>query len=131
MKKSVLLIIIAMLVASVPATIDAKSKKKKGRRHNATEQVWTAISGTYNFANGDIYMMIDHFQGESKAVIGKADYSESHEYTSCTVDEKSGLITICDDDGNVIFTGKMYRGGNQLRGTLNGKKVVLEGMCGA
>ena len=35
------------------------------------------------------------------------------------------------DAGKVIFTGKMYRGGNQLKGTLNGKKVVLEGMCGA
>ena len=130
MKKSFFLLIIALLVASVPASLDAKSKKKRGRRRAATEQVWTHISGMYNFSDGETYIMIDHFQGESKATIGKADYSESNDY-QCTVDEKTGLITIFDDDGNTIFTGKMYRGGNQLKGTLNGKKVVLEGLCGA
>lgn len=129
MKKAILLILVALLVASVPASLDAKSKKR-GKRRAATEQVWTHISGTYNFSNGETYIMIDHFQGESKATIGKADYSESNDYP-CTVNEKSGLITIYDDAGKVIFTGKMYRGGNQLKGTLNGKKVVLEGMCGA
>jgi len=130
MKKSFFLLIIALLVASVPASLDAKSKKKRGKRRAATEQVWKHISGMYNFSDGETYIMIDHFQGESKATIGKADYSESKDYP-CTVDEKTGLITICDDAGKVIFTGKMYRGGNQLKGTLNGKKVVLEGMCGA
>lgn len=130
MKKAILLILVALLVASVPASLDANSKKKRGRRRAATEQVWTHISGMYNFSDGETYIMIDHFQGESKATIGKADYSESKDYP-CTVDEKTGLITICDDAGKVIFTGKMYRGGNQLKGTLNGKKVVLEGMCGA
>lgn len=130
MKKSLFILIIALLVASVPASLDAKSKKKRGRRRAATEQVWTHISGTYNFSNGETYIMIDNFQGESKAIIGKADYSESSEYP-CTVDEKTGLITIYDNDGKAIFTGKMYRGGNQLKGTLRGKKVVLEGMCGA
>ncbi len=130
MKKAILLILVALVVASVPASIDAKSKKKRGRRRAVTEQVWTHISGMYNFSDGETYIMIDHFQGESKATIGKADYSESKDYP-CTVDEKTGLITICDDAGKVIFTGKMYRGGNQLKGTLNGKKVVLEGMCGA
>lgn len=120
----------ALLVASVPASLDAKSKKKKGRRRAATEEVWTHISGSYNFSNGDIYMMIYNMPGESsKATVGKSDYSESTEY-ECTVNEKTGLITAYDDQGKVIFTGKMYRGGNQLRGTLNGKKVVLEGMCG-
>ena len=118
MKKAILLIIVA-LVASVPATIDAKSKKKRGKRRASTEQVWTHISGTYNFSNGDIYMIIEHFQGKSKATIGKTDYSESIDYP-CTVDEKTGLITIYDDAGKVIFTGKMYRGGNQLKGTLHG-----------
>ena len=130
MKKSLFILIIALLVASVPVSLDAKSKKKRGRRRAATEQVWTHISGTYNFSNGETYIMIDNFQGESKAIIGKADYSESSEYP-CTVDEKTGLITIHDNDGKAIFTGKMYRGGNQLKGTLRGKKVVLEGMCGA
>ena len=130
MKKSFFLLIIALLVASVPASLDAKSKKKRGRRRAATEQVWTHISGMYNFSDGETYIMIDHFQGESKATIGKADYSESKDYP-CTVDEKTGLITICDDAGKIIFTGKMYRGGNQLKGTLNCKKVVLDGMCGA
>ena len=130
MKKAILLILVVLVVASVPASLDAKSKKKRGRRRAATEQVWTHISGMYNFSDGETYIMIDHFQGESKATIGKADYSESKDYP-CTVDEKTGLITICDDAGKVIFTGKMYRGGNQLKGTLNGKKVVLEGMCGA
>ena len=42
----------------MPASVDAKSKKKKGRRRAATEQVWTHISGTYNFSTGDIYMMV-------------------------------------------------------------------------
>ena len=130
MKRSVLLVIIALLVASVPATIDAKSKKKRAKRRASVEQVWTHISGMYNFSNGDIYVIINHFQDESDATIGKADYSESQDYP-CTVDEKTGLITIYDDAGKVIFTGKMYRGGNQLKGTLNGKPVVLEGMCGA
>ncbi len=130
MKRAILLIIVALVVASVPASVDAKSKKKRGKRRAATEQVWTHISGTYSFSDGEIYVMVDHFQGESKATIGKADYSESNDY-QCTVDEKTGLITIFDDDGNTIFTGKMYRGGNQLKGTLNGKKVVLEGLCGA
>ena len=130
MKKTIILILVALVVASVPASVDAKGNKKKARRRAATEQVWTCISGMYNFSNGEIYMIINHFQGESNATIGKTDYSESNDYP-CTVDEKSGLITVTDDDGNVIFTGKMYRGGNQLKGTLRGKKVVLEGMCGA
>lgn len=129
MKKAILLILVALLVASVPASVDAKSKKKS-RKKVRTEQVWTHISGMYNFSDGETYIMIDHFQGVSKATIGKADYSESNDY-ACTVDDKSGLITIYDDAGKIIFTGKMYRGGNQLKGTLNGKKVVLEGMCGA
>ena len=130
MKKSLFLIIIALLVASVPASVDAKSKKKKGRRRAATEQVWTHISGTYNFSNGDIYMMVNNMHDERSTVtVGKADYSESNEYQG-TVDEKTGLITAYDEEGKVVFIGKMYRGGNQLRGTLNGKKVVLEGLCG-
>ena len=130
MKKSLFILIVALLVASVLANLDAKSKKKRGRRRAATEQVWTHISGTYNFSNEATYIMIENFQGESKAIIGKTDYSESSEYP-CTVNEKTGLITIYDNDGKAIFTGKMYRGGNQLKGTLHGKKVVLEGMCGA
>ena len=76
MKKAILLILVALVVASVPASIDAKSKKKRGRRRAVTEQVWTHISGMYNFSDGETYIMIDHFQGESKATIGKADYSE-------------------------------------------------------
>lgn len=123
------MIIVALLVASVPASIDAKAKKKRVRRKAATEQVWTCISGMYNFSDGEIYIVIDHFQGVSKATIGKADYSESKDYP-CTVNEKTGLITIYDDARKVIFKGKMYSGGNELRGTLNGKKVVLGGMCG-
>ena len=130
MKKTLFILIIALLVASVPASLDAKSKKKRGKRSAATEEVWTHIGGTYNFSNQETYIIIDHLQGESKAIIGKPDYSESYEYP-CTVNEKTGLITISDNDGKTIFTGKMYKGGNQLKGVLHGKKVVLEGMCGA
>ena len=46
------------------------------------------------------------------------------------VDEKTGLITVVDKQGKVIFTGKMYRGGNQLKGELFGKPITLEGLCG-
>ncbi len=117
------------MVASAPASLDAKSKKKKSHRKVAKEQVWTHISGTYPFSDGNIIITIDHFQGESKATISKNDYNEEVEHR-CTVNEKTGLITIYDNDGKTIFTGKMYQGGNQLRGTLYDKKVILNGMCG-
>ena len=72
---------------------------------------------------------VNYFDGEFEGYINGPGFEDSPTFGG-SVDEKTGLITIVDQQGKVIFTGKMYRGGNQLKGELNGKPITLEGLCG-
>lgn len=128
MKKKIFILIAAIVLSGMVMGLEAKKPKK--RKHRAKqEQVWTAISGFYTFGNEEYRMGIDYFDGEFKGYINGPGFENEEEYDG-SVDEKTGLITIVDEQGKVIFTGKMYRGGNQLRGELNGKPITLEGLCG-
>lgn len=128
MKKTIFALIAAIVISGMAFTLEAKKPKKRKHRAN-TEKVWTAISGTYNFTNKTYTIIVDYLDGEFKAYINGPGYEDTGAFGG-SVDEKTGLITIVDNDNRVIFTGKMYRGGNQLRGKLNGKPITLEGLCG-
>ena len=129
MRKILFVVIAVLLMGCCAGTMEAKTSKKKRARRPATEDVWKHISGMYPFSNGTQSITVDYFQGVFKALVKDNPDDESIECGG-SVDERTGLITIVDDNGKVIFTGKMYRGGNQLRGKLRGKPVTLEGMCG-
>ncbi len=128
MKKKIFILIAVLVLSGMAMGLEAKKPKK--RRHRAQqEQVWTSISGFYTFRNGEYYIAIDYFDGEFKGYIDGPGFEDKGVFGG-SVDEKTGLITIVDEQGKVTFTGKMYRGGNQLRGELNGKPITLEGLCG-
>lgn len=128
MKKKLFILIVTILIGSLAVSMEAKKPKKRARK-TAKEQVWTHISGFYTFSNGEYSIGIDYFDGEFKGYINGPGFENEEGYDG-SVDEKTGLITIVDEQVKVIFTGKMYRGGNQLRGELNGKPITLEGLCG-
>lgn len=128
MRKTIYVILAAVLLSCMMSTAEAK-KARRHKRKPATEEVWTIISGTYPFSDGTYFISIYNFQGDFKARIEGPGFDEDSEFGG-NVDEKSGLITIVDDDGKELFTGKMYRGGNQLKGKLKGKPITLEGMGG-
>ena len=122
-------LIAVILLSGMAMGLEAK-KPRKRKQTVPKEEVWTAISGTYSFTNNEFTIMIEYFHDEFRAYINGPGYEDDGAFDG-SVDEKTGLITIVDDDNKVIFTGKMYRGGNQLRGELNGNAITLEGMCGA
>lgn len=128
MKKKIFILIAAIVLSGMAMSLEAKKPKK--RKHRAQqEQVWTSISGFYTFGNSEYSIGIDYCQGEFKGYINGPGFEDEEGFDG-SVDEKTGLITIVDKQGKVIFTGKMYRGGNQLRGKLNGKPIILDGLCG-
>lgn len=129
MKKKVFVLIAAIVLSGMAMGLEAKKPKKRVRKA-AKEQVWTHISGFYTFSNGEHSIGIDYLNGEFKGYINGPGYEDNEDGFDGSVDEKTGLITIVDEQGKVIFTGKMYRGGNQLKGELNGKPITLEGLCG-
>ena len=119
MKKKLFILIATILIGSLAVSMEAKKPKKKVRKA-AKEQVWT-----------EKYMIgINYCDGEFEAYFRGPEFDEDESTFDGNVDEKTGLITVFDKQGKVIFTGKMYRGGNQLKGELFGKPVTLEGLCG-
>ena len=130
MKKKLFLLIVTVLIGSLAVSMEAKKPKKKARRVEK-EEVWTHISGLYSFGNDEYMISINYFDGEFESYIHGPGFDENESTFAGNVDEKTGLITVVDKQGKVIFTGKMYRGGNQLKGELNGKPITLEGLCGA
>ena len=130
MKKKLFLLIVTVLIGSLAVSMEAKKPKKKARRVEK-EEVWTHISGFYSFGNDEYMISINYFDGEFEAYIHGPGFDENESTFAGNVDEKTGLITVVDKQGKVIFIGKMYRGGNQLKGELNGKPITLEGLCGA
>lgn len=129
MKKKLFILIATVLIGSLAVSMEAKKPKKKVRRV-AKEEVWTHISGLYSFGNEKYMIGINYFDGEFEAYFRGPEFDEDESTFDGNVDEKTGLITVVDKQGKVIFTGKMYRGGNQLKGELFGKPVTLEGLCG-
>lgn len=130
MKKKLFLLIVTVLIGSLAVSMEAKKPKKKARRVEK-EEVWTHISGLYSFGNDEYMISINYFDGEFESYIHGPGFDENESTFAGNVDEKTGLITVVDKQGKVIFTGKMYRGGNQLKGELNGKPITLDGLCGA
>lgn len=129
MKKKLFILIATILIGSLAVSMEAKKPKKKVRRV-AKEEVWTHISGLYSFGNDKYTIGISYCDGEFEAYFRGPEFDEDESTFDGNVDEKTGLITVVDKQGKVIFTGKMYRGGNQLKGELFGKPVTLEGLCG-
>ena len=129
MKKKLFILIVTVLIGSLAVSMEAKKPKKKVRRV-AKEEVWTHISGLYSFGNEKYMIGINYCDGEFEAYFRGPEFDEDESTFDGNVDEKTGLITVFDKQGKVIFTGKMYRGGNQLKGELFGKPVTLEGLCG-
>lgn len=130
MKKKIFILIAAIVLSGMTMGVEAKKPRKK-KQKAPKEQVWTAISGLYSFSDGEYMIGVNYFDGEFEAYISGPGFKEDESTFGGSVDEKTGLITIVDKQGKVIFTGKMYRGGNQLRGELKGKPITLEGLCGA
>ncbi|MBR1727707.1 MAG: hypothetical protein IJ724_13900 [Muribaculaceae bacterium] len=124
MKKKLFILIAAVLIGSLAVSMEAKKPKKKVRRV-AKEEVWTHISGLYSFGNEKYMIGINYCDGEFEAYFRGPEFDEDESTFEGNVDEKTGLITVVDKQGKVIFTGKMYRGGNQLKGELCGKHITL------
>ena len=129
MKKKLFILIVTVLIGSLAVSMEANKPKKKVRRV-AKEEVWTHISGLYSFRNDKYMIGINYCDGEFEAYFHGPEFDEDESTFDGNVDEKTGLITVVDKQGKVIFTGKMYRGGNQLKGELFGKPITLEGLCG-
>lgn len=129
MKKKLFILIATVLIGSLAVSMEAKKPKKKVRKV-AKEEVWTHISGFYSFGNDKYMIGINYCDGEFEAYFHGPEFDEDESTFDGNVDEKTGLITVVDKQGKVIFTGKMYRGGNQLKGKLFGKPITLEGLCG-
>ena len=129
MKKKLFILIVTVLIGSLAVSMEAKKPKKKARRVEK-EEVWTHISGLYSFGNEKYMIGINYCDGEFEAYFRGPEFDEDESTFDGNVDEKTGLITVVDKQGKVIFTGKMYRGGNQLKGELFGKPITLEGLCG-
>ena len=129
MKKKLFILIVTVLIGSLAVSMEAKKPKKKARRVEK-EEVWTHISGLYSFGNDEYMIGINYCDGEFEAYFHGPEFDEDESTFDGNVDEKTGLITVVDKQGKVIFTGKMYRGGNQLKGELFGKPITLEGLCG-
>ena len=128
MKKKLFILIATVLIGSLAVSMEAKKPKKV--RKVAKEEVWTHISGFYSFSNDKYMIGINYCDGEFEAYFHGPEFDEDESTFDGNVDEKTGLITVVDKQGKVIFTGKMYRGGNQLKGELFGKPITLEGLCG-
>lgn len=129
MKKKLFILIATVLIGSLAVSMEAKKPKKKVRKV-AKEEVWTHISGFYSFGNDKYMIGINYCDGEFEAYFHGPEFDQDESTFDGNVDEKTGLITVVDKQGKVIFTGKMYRGGNQLKGELFGKPITLEGLCG-
>ena len=66
---------------------------------------------------------INEDEGTNFLYVGEGKYS-------ATIDPKTALVTAFDENGKKVFEGYVTKGGNMLRGTLFGKKVKFEGLCG-
>ena len=91
-------------------------------------EVWPHLGGTYSFgdANGGMVVLdvgINEDEGTNFLCVGEGKYS-------ATIDPETALITAFDENGKKVFEGYVTKGGNMLKGTLFGKKVKFEGLCG-
>ena len=91
-------------------------------------EVWPHLGGTYSFGDADGGMVvldvgINEDEGTNFLYVGEGKYS-------ATIDPKTALVTAFDENGKKVFEGYVTKGGNMLRGTLFGKKVKFEGLCG-
>ena len=88
------------------------------------EEVWTTFGGTYFFWSDGGSIVLDFpLMDEVRPV--KFTYGDD-EYEA-TVNEETGLIIATDDDGNEVFRGAVYAGGNLLKGTYKGEEVKAWG----
>ncbi|MBR3100619.1 MAG: hypothetical protein IKH19_02570 [Muribaculaceae bacterium] len=128
MRKTLFVLIVSVILSGMMVGADAKKKQKRHRRVPPTEQVWTALGGFYYFVNDEHSVSIDFGIGEEPIV--ENAYVDS-ETCSGTYDVKTHLIELTNESGEKIFEGKIYDGGNLLKGTLHGKPVALRTACGA
>ncbi len=90
-------------------------------------EVWPYLGGTYAFRNGEQYCALDvSLDEENRATLSIGEDVSIY----CTIDPKTGFITGVDDEGKEVFRGAVYAGGNLLKGTLYGKPICYEGLCG-
>jgi len=87
----------------------------------ARGEVWTMISGCYFF--GDTLgncATVDVLSDEGTFNFGGEEYPAK-------VDETTGQILAHDADGNLVFCGYMYDGGNSLGGNMRGTRIFMQG----
>ena len=102
-------------------------------RERYENEVWPYLGGTYAFGDGDGHNVIvdvdlDDCQNEEEVL--RCTLTIADEAFAGTIDTHTGCITCRDNNGNEVFQGYMFNGGNLLRGCLNGKPVRYEGLCG-
>ncbi len=119
-----------------PVKVEEENTDMNGEKEDLSQkasdayenEVWPHLSGTYSFgdANGGIVVLdvgINEDKGTNFLRVGEREYS-------ATIDPKTALITAFDENGKKVFEGYATKGGNMLKGTLFGKKVKFEGLCG-
>ena len=129
MKRIISILLVVLLVLAGATTADAKKRARKHRKVTpSTEQVWTTFGGTY------IFMDKDHQVSISFTLDGDEDVLESvsldDEKVTGVYNKETHEFTFYDERGVTIFKGKVYDGGNLLKGTLRGKKIELRNPCG-
>lgn len=121
--------LILMLAAAVACcgAIDAKKRvRRHAKRHSSQNEVWTHLGGTYIFS-GSVNVAIE-FALESeprieRIIIDDVNYDGYY-------NKRNHLITATHSNGVVVFSGKIYDGGNLLKGRLHGKPIALRNPCG-
>lgn len=112
------------------ATVMSKQKSSgltEKERKSLEKQAWIHLGGMYAFGNEKMGMVsVDVGIGgdPNRLTIEGNDYE-------AIIDEKTGRIKAFDNEGLLVFDGYITNGGNRLEGRYKGKKIRLEGLCGA
>ena len=87
-------------------------------------EVWTALGGTYCFF-GDGRQYAVEFPLEENKTSATLYFGE--EELEASLNPQTGLLVACDDEGNEVFRGAIYAGGNLLKGTYRGRHLEVWG----
>ena len=94
-------------------------------------EVWPYIGGTYPFSDGTTNVIVETVPGDDKALTINFFTDDSDDGDKYNGEHNAeGRIRAYDDDGQLVFEGYLYRGGNLLKGTYKGKPVRYNGMGG-
>jgi hypothetical protein len=87
-------------------------------------EVWTTLGGTYCFF-GDGRQYAVEFPLEENKTSATLYFGE--EELEASLNPQTGLLVACDDEGNEVFRGAIYAGGNLLKGTYRGRHLEVWG----